>query len=346
MDGGLTLEINVMADRFRVFASRECKGSSHLYEELSLRIAEDEDLLRIAACSRHGQPVPNLFLAAVHYLLLKGKDHELKEYYGSVVKDPRDCSTVFPYFRDFCLEHKNEIIPILENKLVQTNEVKRCAYLYPSFCYIYEKTKRPLALIEIGTSAGVQLLWDKFCYSYHTDEVYGNVLSELQIKSAIRSGRVPFLLKHSPPVSSRIGIDLHINDLTDPEDYLWLKSLIWPEHKERITNLEKAALCLTGRPLELIEGNAVKLITESASKIPEDSVVCVFHTHVANQFSDADKSELIERIEKLGGTRDVFHLYNNMWDSNLHLDYYLDGKVHELTLAETDGHGRWFEWKL
>lgn len=340
------METNVISDRFKVFASRECKGSSNLYEHLSVNIADDDELLRIAAHSRHGQPIPNLFLGAVHYLLLKGKNHELKEYYGSIVKAPRDSATAFTYFRDFCLWHKNEIIPILKNKLVQTNEVRRCAYLYPSFCYIYEKTKRPLAVIEIGTSAGLQLLWDKYCYSYNTDRVYGDVHSELEIISEIRGERSPFLLKQSPPVTSRIGIDLHVNDLKDPEDYLWLKSLIWPEHNERITNFEKAVHCLKAQPLELIEGNGVKLITEIASKIPQEIVVCVFHTHVANQFPQEDKCELIERIQKLGETRDVFHLYNNMWDLHLHLDYYLDGEAHKLTLAETDGHGRWFQWNI
>lgn len=342
------METNLISNRFTTFATRECKGSSILYEHLSENIAADDELLQLASYVRQGQPAPNLFFGAVHYLLLKGKSHELRDYYDSIVNNPRDAVTAFPYFRDFCLKYQHEIIQIVENKLVQTNEVRRCSYLYPAFCYIYEKTKRPLALIEIGTSAGLQLLWDKYCYSYNSDEeVYGEALSELRIVSEMQGARPPFILKQSPPVSTRIGVDLHINDLNNPDDYLWLKSLIWSEHTERIANFERASRCFKKQSLELIEGDGVKLLTEIALKIPQDSVLCVFHTHVANQIPNKDKYDLIERIKRLGEERDIFHLYNNMWDlGKIHLDYYLGGKEYNETLAETDGHGRWFKWIL
>lgn len=346
--GGVEVETTYMSNRFSVFATSECKGSSVLYEHLSERIAADNELLRLASYVREGQPVPNLFFGAVHYLLMKGKDHEVREYYGSLVNHSRDALTAFPYFKDFCLKYQHELICILKNKLVQTNEVRRCSYLYPAFCYIYEKTKRPLALVEIGTSAGLQLLWDKYGYSYNSDEeVYGEARSELRISSKMQGARPPFMLKQSPPVSSRTGIDLHINDLNNPDDYLWLKSLIWPDHTERIANFERASKCLETQSVDLIEGDGVKLITDIALKIPQNAVVCVFHTHVANQIPNEDKHDLIEHIKKLGGERDVFHLYNNMWDmGQLHLDYYLGGKEYNETLAETDGHGRWFKWIL
>jgi hypothetical protein len=340
------METNVLSDRFKVFANRECKGSSKLYETLSLSIADDIELLLIAANSREGQPIPNLFLGSVHYLLLKGINHELKEYYSSIVSNPREPRTAFAPFRDFCLLNKTAIIHLLKTKLVQTNEVRRCAYLYPSFCRIYNKADRPLALIEIGTSAGLQLLWDQYSYSYNSTEVYGNTHSTLKIESEIQGEKSPFLLKNTPPVTSRIGIDLHINDLKHPESYLWLKALIWPEHKERIIHFEQAVECLKDEPLELIEGDGVKLLPEIVSRIPLGAVVCIFHTHVANQIPLEGKHELLELIRNIGQKRDVFHLYNNMWDSALHLDYYLDGEEFKETLAETEGHGRWFQWML
>ncbi|TFE23066.1 DUF2332 domain-containing protein [Cohnella luojiensis] len=340
------MERNVLSERFRVFAERECKDSSSLYGQLAGNIANDPKLLKLAAYSRPGQPVPNLLLGAVHYLLLGGIEHELAEYYASIVGEPRPSSAAINYFRDFCKQYENEIIRILENKLVQTNEVRRCSYLYPSFCYIHKISQKPLALIEIGTSAGLQLLWDKYSYSYKSNKKYGNEQSALEITAEIRGDNIPFLLEHSPPVTSRIGVDLHINDLNDPEDFLWLKALIWPEHKERISYFEKAALCLEKQPLELVEEDGVSLLPNIASKITKDSTICVFHTHVANQIPHEAKIKLSEHIQNLGEERDVFHLYNNMWDLDLHLDYYVDGKGHKETLAVTDGHGRWFQWKV
>ena len=287
----------------------------------------------------------------------RGIEHELAEYYVSIVGEPRESSTAINCFRDFCNQYENEIIQILESKLVQTNEVRRCAYLYPSFCYIHNITKKPLALIKIGTSAGLQLLWDKYSYSYNSNKKYGDEQSALEITAEIRGDNIPFLLELSPPVTSRIGLDLHVNDLNNPEDYLWLKALIWPEHKECISYFENATLCLDKQPIELIEGDGVSLLPNIVSKISKDSTICVFHTHVANQIPHKSKMKLSEHIQKLGEERDVFHLYNNMWDLDLHLynnmwdldlhlDYFIDGKEQRETLAKTDGHGRWFHWRL
>ncbi|MGO4180035.1 DUF2332 domain-containing protein [Paenibacillus sp. MCAF9] len=336
----------ILTEQFMMFATRECKGSSRLYEQLSLAIADDDEMLQMASYCREGQPVPNLFFAAVQYLLRKESSHELQKFYGSLVNDPRDAAEAFPFFKHFCLQHKNKIVQLLQSKLVQTNEVRRCAYLYPAFCYMYQKTNKPLAIIEIGTSAGLQLFWDKYSYQYNNSETYGNIDAELVLHSEVRGDIALHLLKQSPPVIARIGIDLHVNNLEEEDDYLWLKSLIWPEHNERIVNFDKAASLLKGQQMELFQGNGVKRLAEMVAKITEDCVIGVFHTHVANQMTHDDKVELTDSIRRIGQQRDIFHLYNNMWDPNLHLDYYLEGKEQKETLAETDGHGRWFRWML
>lgn len=341
------LDINVLSERFRVFAEKECKDSSSLYEHLAGNIANDLDLLKLAAHSKHGQPVPNLLLGAVHYLLLNGVEHELSAYYASIVNEPKKSSGAIICFKDFCMQNESNIVQLLENKLVQTNEVRRCAYLYPSFCRIYKLTKKPLTLIEIGTSAGLQLLWDKYTYYYNTsNQKYGSEHSTLEISAEIIGDRLPLLFEQSPPVARRIGLDLHVNNLNDSEDYLWLKALIWPEHKERNAYFEKAAHCLKSQPIELIEGDGVSILPDIVPTVSHDSSICIFHTHVANQIPAAAKKKLSEQIQCLGKEREVFHLYNNMWDLDLHLDYYVNGKEYCKTLAETDGHGRWFKWKL
>lgn len=324
----------------------ECKGSSELYEYLSVKVSEDNELLELCMNAREGQPIPNLFLGAVHYLLLKGKEHSLKEYYPSITKFPREIENSFSHFKEFCRIYRDEIILILKSKLVQTNEVRRCAYLYPIFCYIYSVVKKPLSLIEIGTSAGLQLLWDKYSYSYGTDRIYGNQDSKVHITSEIKGNHAPLLLLNTPPVVAKVGLDLHISDLGNSDDYLWLKSLIWPEHKERLMLFESAAKCLIDNPVNLIEGDGVARLTDVVEDSPNHAAICIFHTHVANQIPEESKRELIEKVKILGRKRDVFHIYNNMWDRKLHLDYFLNGIERNQTIGETDGHGRWFEWNL
>lgn len=151
------LAIQKAANRFINFANLECEGSSELYKKLSLQIAEDDDLLQLSLQAREGQPIPNLLFGAVHYLLLKGIDHDVEQFYPSIVSRANEQDNPFPLFKDFCLKNAEQIQQILQNKLVQTNEVRRCAYLYPIFCYIFAQTNKPLSLIEIGTSAGLQL---------------------------------------------------------------------------------------------------------------------------------------------------------------------------------------------
>ena len=80
--------------------------------------------------------------------------------------------------------------------------------------------------------------------------------------------------------------------------------------------------------------------------ISKDHAVIVFHTHVANQMSINQKNSLLEQLRLIGADREVFHIYNNMDDRDLHLDYYIDGKAYAKKVGETDGHGRWFSWEL
>jgi hypothetical protein len=335
----------LISQRFENFAN-DCRGSSELYEHLSRKIAKDDEILELCTLAREGQPIPNLLLGAVHFLLFKGKEHGLKEYYPSIVQFPREKEDVFVHFKSFCQVYRDEIISILKSKLVQTNEVRRCAYLYPAFCYIYDKVKKPLSIIEIGTSAGLLLLWDKYRYSYGTNEVYGNLVSKVHISTEIKGDNIPSLLKESPPVASKIGLDLHVSNLGNPEDKLWLQSLIWPEHKERFELFENAANHFNENPPKLLEGDGVALLTNVAKQMPKDTALCIFHTHVANQIPKELKIKLLEQVKQIGDTREVFHLYNNMWDRKLHLDFFINGTEYNLTIGDTDGHGRWFNWEL
>lgn len=109
-----------LSQKFFMFGKQECKGSSLLYEHLSVKIAEEDDLLKICSHAREGQPIPNLLFGAVHYLL-----HPLKEYYPSIVSHPKSYKESFKFFKSFCMKFCHEIQSILKTKFVQTNEVRR-----------------------------------------------------------------------------------------------------------------------------------------------------------------------------------------------------------------------------
>lgn len=333
-----------LSQKFKRFSKVECHGSSPLYEYLAMRISEDEALLELASFSNQHQPEPNLLFGAVHYLLLSGVKHTLSHYYPSLSSQPQSDNQLFPTFKQFCTQYIKEITAIIGERYVQTNEVRRCGFLYPSFNYIYSKSLKPLSLIEIGTSAGLQLNWDRYRYTYNGQGSFGESSSKVTIATQIVGEKEPELYLKSPPVMEKYGLDLHVNDLLKTEDVLWLRSLIWPEHVERVNLFELAAEHFKRSPVKLIEGDGVDLLPELVTKIPSDSTLCIFHTHVANQFSKETKQELLKHVQQIGRNRDVFHLYNNIWDRYLHLDYVIDGHSYSEILAETDGHGEWFKW--
>ncbi len=88
------------------------------------------------------------------------------------------------------------------------------------------------------------------------------------------------------------------------------------------------------------------MLSSLATEIPKEQMICVFHTHVANQMPDASKEKLLETVKTIGEQRGIFHIYNNMFDAKLHMDYYLDGVKSQNTIGETDGHARWFSLNL
>jgi len=182
------MRLDARARRFRVFGEVECQGSSPLYERLSPAIAEDDDLLALAAHCPEDQPAPNLLFGAVHLLLLQDATAPLARFYTDLSAVPSHPSDAYPAFRAFCLSHRQQIIDVVTTRLVQTNEVSRCAYLLPAFGLIAETARLPLALVEVGASAGLNLLWDRYGYRYrHQGRVQaaGDVNSPVQIEAEL-----------------------------------------------------------------------------------------------------------------------------------------------------------------
>ncbi|MEM6820426.1 MAG: DUF2332 domain-containing protein [Verrucomicrobiota bacterium] len=334
-----------LSQQFLEFAKSECLGSSELYYHLSLAIAKDQELLKLAESGRKGQPTPNLFFGVAHYLLNSNLDAPLAKFFPTCSEScDRSPEEAFPDFKHFILSHRDNVTQLLATRLVQTNEVRRCAYLFPAMMYAGTWfDKRPLALIEIGTSAGLNLLWDKYSYQYGDWDVLGDRESPVVIRSECR-GVIPDGLFHAMPrITQRIGLDLNIVDVTQFEEAAWLRALIWPEHKERREILDAALKHRASFDLDLRQGNGFAMLAGIIETIPKDSVACVYHTHVANQITREAKESLLVELAELGTSRDIIHIFNNIKPS-LHLTLYKDGRAEDIPLANTDGHARWFEW--
>lgn len=137
------------AENYRRFATRETRGRSPLYEQLAGGVADDPDLLEFLADLPREKRQPNLLLAAVRYLagLQLGYDA----------------------FRSVVLDRRDEVSATMLARRTQTNEPARCATLLPALASL----RQPLALLEVGASAGLCLLPDRYAYEYGTCRIDG-----------------------------------------------------------------------------------------------------------------------------------------------------------------------------
>lgn len=340
---------DALAARFRRFADVECGETAPLYAHLARSIADDDARLDLAAHAPPGQPAPNLLLGAVHFLLLRGEPGPLARFYPSLTPAPAPPVDAYPAFVDFCMAHVGAIEDLLATRRVQTNEVRRCAYLFPAFALVAALADhRPLALIEIGTSAGLNLMWDRYGYRYGGDATYGDRESPVQLTCMLRGDGRPPLPGHVPRVARKVGIDPHVIDLDDRDEALWLRALVWPDHRDRAATLARAVEIARRDPPELVRGDGVALLPDVLRAIPRDLAVCVFHTHTLNQFPVEARERLSAVLAEHGAARDL-HRVSADWigttDPELTLTSWRSGREAHRLLAYTDPHARWLDWR-
>jgi hypothetical protein len=259
-----------LARRFKRFADTQYRGESPLYEHLALAIAADHELLAVAAHAAQGHPAPNLLLAAVHFLLLKGQADPLAQFYPNLTSTPAPPDAAYPAFRAFCLAHAAAIRQLLATRRIQTDEVGRCAYLLPAFTLVATLAhERPLAQIEIGTSAGLNLLWDRYGYRDGQDAVYGDLRSPVQTACTLHGNVRPPLPDRMPAVALRVGVELHVVDVHDAGEALWLRALVWPEQLERADLLQNAMEITRHSPLSCCRVTASRSSRRSCERCPQ-----------------------------------------------------------------------------
>ncbi len=334
---------------FKKFAETECKGVSDLYYDLSIKISEDKELIKIASHTRDRQPMPNLFLGAVHYLLLGNPSNELAQYYPSINKD-NNKNLPFNLFKEFCISHPEEIIEILQTKIVQTNSLNRSAYLMPIFFSLFHQGEK-INIIDIGTSAGLNLNFDLYEYHYNEKETIGK--SPVKINSEIKGGTFPEF-NEMVQINKKIGLDQNVLDLQKKENELWLKALIWADKLDRLSKMDAAIQVAQKSNIELIKSNTIndfeRIINEQELDIP----LVVYHTHVLYQFKKEERIEFWEMLDRVSEKRDFYYL-GAEWHTVLANDYGIQGVVVELTtykngkkksnaIAETNGHANWIKW--
>ncbi|MFD8548623.1 DUF2332 family protein [Streptomyces sp. NPDC059649] len=150
--GGTSGSAQDVARRYQEFSWREARGRSDAHEELSARIGQDQELCELLAGSlpAGNKQQPQLLVAAVRHL--DGPHAE---------QGPRGAAA-YGRWREWTIRHWDQVRDVIMRRGTQTNEPARCATLLP----LLARLPQPLALLEVGTSAGLCLHPDRYRYEY------------------------------------------------------------------------------------------------------------------------------------------------------------------------------------
>jgi hypothetical protein len=334
-------ELDGLGERFKRFADEARSYAGPLYEALSLAISCDPDVLAVARHVRR-PPVPNVFFASVHFLLVEAPDHPLARFYGSLTEDVLPAAEAYAHFRDFVLSNEPGLVPLLETRITQTNEVGRCSFLLPSFAAVHlARDGRPLALVDVGCSAGLHLRWDRYYYDYGAAQA-GDPRAGVKINCELRGGGRPPVPSRFPECAFRVGIDLHPVDLDDPTERRWFESLIWPEHAARRQLAAVAIAELRRDPPRIVRGDAVDVLAAQLLDVPPDAALVVYNSAALCQGGSVEQEAVGSILRDFSAGRLVDWLYCE--GEEVVLRTLENGNARERKLANKDGHGRWLEW--
>jgi hypothetical protein len=253
------------------FAARETRGTSPIYERLSVMVSRDDEVLSLLGLLPPAKRQPNLLFGVVRFL-------------DGPVEDPAA-------FRDYVVTGWPVIEAEMRTRATQTNEAGRCAVLLP----VLAALPQPLALLEVGASAGLCLYPDKYSYRYGDHRIGEGdpILDCAATGMALPAGL--------PEVVWRAGLDLNPLDVTNPVDLAWLEALIWPEHAHRRARLRAAAALAAAEPPLLVRGDLVDDLPALAAQAPADATLVVFHSSVMYQVPPPRREAFARTVRALSG---------------------------------------------
>ena len=327
----------VLAGRLR-WQARGCDAlASPFYARLLESAADDLeaggptwDALSGFETEDRGSAIALRLMAPIHRMVLAGEAPELDRHYPSSGGDG-DAAAAWPVFRDFVRAR----VEWMRDELLrpcQTNEVGRSAALLGGFLEVSHRSRKPLRILEIGASAGLNLRWDRYYYR-SADGAWGHDSSPVQFAHSFDVAP-PF--HRTADVVERVGCDLNPIDPTSDDGALMLRSFVWADQLARLSQLDGAIEVARVMPLEVERIGAADFLERELAKPRDDVATVVYHSVVMQYVDEAERT----RIGRLINAARVFHL--EMEPGNRTFEIRLDGEV----LGTTHAHGTGVRWNV
>jgi hypothetical protein len=238
---------------------------------------------------------PLAFMAAVHRIVLEHPDCGLGRYYPSVGGE-LDPAGAAPDLRQIIEEHSERIVALMRRP-VQTNEVSRSRLLVGGFLLAAHETRLPLRLLELGSSAGLNLRWDHYRYTVG-DRSWGDPASPLHLQGGFDHGAPP--LELTAEVVERRGCDLSPVDVRTQEGRMTLLCHVWPDQGERIQRLHAAMDVAAGVDVAIDQEDAEVWISRQLDTEAPGRATVVFDTGMIEYLTPQSRQAIHRRIARAG----------------------------------------------
>ena len=292
-----TATIDSQATAFREFAERHCTQDP-LYVAICQAIAGSLELLALMAHAPATQRIPNLLLAALHERVLVGVPHRLRDYYPSVGGTRMPDADLPAALADFSRLEQDRLIAHLGSRSTQTNEIGRCAVLWPALQHIARLTGRQdLALLDFGSSAGLNLGVDLYRYDYghfRLGAAQGPTIRCEWLGDALRPASTPWRL------ATRLGLDPFPIDLYDEDAVRWLRACLWPHDRVRAVRLDEALALARREGLRVQRADdCIAQIEPWLDSLPPQVQPVLFNSWVLHYFDEAQLARYRTVVERL-----------------------------------------------
>lgn len=292
--------------QFERFADTECHDDP-LYVALCRLLAARPQALAWLDAAAPTQQRPNLWLAALHERVLAGAAEPLAAWYRSVGGQRQPDESLATALDDVLAAQGPALRALLATRATQTNEIGRCAVLWPALAEIAAQAGgRPLALLDVGCSAGLNLGVDRFAYSHGERRLGVAPGPGVPMLACHPVGGRPPPSREPPHLATRLGIDPTPVDVRDADALRWLRACVWPHEVARLERLDQAAALLRteGWPVRR-EADCLAAIEPWLDSLPPGVQPVVFNSWVLAYLEPAALAAHVAAMRSLVQRRGV-----------------------------------------
>lgn len=285
---------------------------------------------QVAYCARNGAPLTGRVLAAIGALLAAGEPGALfdrvRHWPGAPLADAMplrvtgglhalylagDAPELGAIYRgedadDAALiarviaRHEAALMPWLDGP-PQTNEAGRSANFIAAMLWLAEQgCPARFQCLEIGSSAGINLMLDRYAYDLGGVKVGPQASAVMQLAPDWRGPAPP---DRAITIAATKGCDVAPVDLTDPAQALRLKAYVWPEHAVRFDRLDAAIRAAHAQKPDLVRMNAADFVEAELARPQAPGTTRVLMHSIVWQYVPADQQTRVTAAMAAAGAR-------------------------------------------